>query len=378
MGLPTRPAMFACALAFAASSLTGCASAQHSGATADAVVDATYSGPQGEQIDGLPTYRNIQAALDAAPNMAREPYRIAIRAGRYHEKIVVKKPHIAFVGQDRDHTVLTYDAVAEATSPDGRPWGTSGSGTLIVKAPDFSAENMTIENSFDYTANRLRRPGDAGWIRNPQAVAVMTDNGADRSLFRNVRISGHQDTLYVDAGRSYFYRSIIAGHVDFILGAGQAVFEDCDLITLYRPDATPIGWVAAPSTQIGDHYGMVFLHSRLLRESNAVPAHSTLLGRPWHPTTSFADGRYADPNAIGSAVFVDCWMDEHISAEGWDAMGGTGRDGTRVMFSPQDARFFEYRSSGPGALVSDKRRQLSDAQAADYTLPKILGDWQPA
>jgi pectinesterase len=57
-------------------------------------------------------------------------------------------------------------------------------------------------------------------------------------------------------------------------------------------------------------------------------------------------------------------------------MNGTAKDGTKIPFLPEDARFFEYNSSGSGAVVNSKRRQLSEEEAKSYTREKILGDWQ--
>src|SRR5690606_23503702 len=94
--------------------------------------------------------------------------------------------------------------------------------------------------------------------------------------------------------------------------------------------------------------------------------------------TTFPDGRYADPDAIGKAVFIRTYMDAHISAQGWSSMGGTARDGTkRQIFTPEESRFFEYQSTGPGAAVNAKRPQLTDEQAVEYSLDKIFKDWQP-
>ena len=43
-------------------------------------------------------------------------------------------------------------------------------------------------------------------------------------------------------------------------------------------------------------------------------------------------------------------MDAHISRDGWTSMNGTARSGAKTdVFLPQDARFFESGSHGPGA-----------------------------
>jgi pectinesterase len=45
------------------------------------------------------------------------------------------------------------------------------------------------------------------------------------------------------------------------------------------------------------------------------------------------------------------------------------------------ARFSEYKTSGPGANTGARAaqsKQLSDAQAANYTLSNIFGGWVPS
>ncbi|MDQ8020518.1 MAG: pectinesterase family protein [Moraxellaceae bacterium] len=359
--------------------LSGCASMMGSFGS-DAVVDASHKGAQGESVAGSKTYSRLQAAIDAAPADGKRPWRIFIRNGSYKEKLTVSRPNLSLLGESREATVLVFDAASSTVGPDQREYGTAGSATLTVRAPDFSAENLTIENAFDYPKNLARDPQDKLRLRNPQAVALLLDKGADRSRLKQVRLVGYQDTFFANAGRAWVYQSEVLGHVDFIFGAGTVVFEDSDIVSRPRIGQQPSGYVTAPSTQRSTPHGFVFLDSRLKRESADVGPQSVPLGRPWHPTSSFPDGRYADPDAIGSAVFVRCWMDEHITTDGWDEMGGTAKDGGRVFFQPEDARFFEYKSTGPGAAAKPvkRRRQLSDAQAAAYTPDKLLGDWRPA
>ncbi|MGC3961999.1 MAG: pectinesterase family protein [Rhodocyclaceae bacterium] len=338
----------------------------------DAVVGTA---PDAPAVDGVPLYRTVQAAIDAAPQVAQHEWRILICAGVYFEKVVVTRPRISLIGAGRDATVLRFDASSGTPSPDGERWTTWGCATLIVRAPDFHAAHLTIENGYDYPANLAQELAGNACNPHPQAVAFMTDRGADRTRLDDVRLIGYQDTLFINAGRAYFRHVTVSGHIDFIFGAGVGVFEACDIICRTRDDQTPTGWIVAPSTPREQEYGMVFRECRLLREPE-VPDNSCPLGRPWHPTTDFPDGRYADPDAIGAAVFVDCWMDAHIAREGWHAMHGTARDGGRIYFEPDDARFFEYRSIGPGAQTHARRRQLDPATAARFDTPAVLNDWR--
>ena len=213
-----------------------------------AVVDAHYTGKEGDSVSGAPVYRSIGAALSGMSANGGARAIVFIRNGRYREKLTIDRPRITLRGENRDSTVITYDAAADTPSPGGGRYGTRGSFTLRVVAPDFRAENLTIENSFDYAANAAKSDSDSTKFRNPQAVALMTDLGSDRATFVNVKILGHQDTLFANSGRQYFYKCYIAGHVDFIFGAGKAVFDQCEIVSLDRGSRTNNGYVTAAST----------------------------------------------------------------------------------------------------------------------------------
>jgi pectinesterase len=335
----------------------------------DVLVDAGHTGPDGRVVGGLPIYRTIGAALVAAPADGRQAFVIAIRNGRYREKLSVQKPNIHLIGESRDGTVLTYDVAAGHISPGGWQYGTRGSWTLHVAAPGFRLERMTVENGFDFMANAAKSDSDPTRLRGTQAVAVMLDEGSDRAVFRDCRLSGHQDTLFPNSGRAYFNRCEILGSVDFIFGAGRAVFDDCDIVSRDRGSADSNGYITAPSTRITQPYGFLFIGGRLRKETPSMAPNSVTLGRPWHPS-----GR---PDAIGSTVFIGTWMDDHIGATGWSPMNSTDAAGHRVENQPEDARFFEHGSTGPGAVASPRRRVLTPEQAAEYTVVRVLDGWDP-
>ena len=105
--------------------------------------------------------------------------------------MLVDRPNVHLLGAARSGTRISAGAAAGDPGPDGKPLGTVGCATVIVLAPGFVAHNLTIENSFDYiaalTGGRYAPTGPNG----AQAVAVMLDKGADRSLFDAVDIIGH-------------------------------------------------------------------------------------------------------------------------------------------------------------------------------------------
>ena len=321
---------------------------------------------------------SLAEALERAPRDATKPYRILLRAGTWREKLTIDKPFIHLIGEGREQSILSFDAWSGQVAPDGERWGTRRSATLTIAAPDFAATKLGIVNSFDYD-HAIANPPPSSAL-GYQAVALALNAGADRSTFDDVFLDGHQDTLMADAGRASFRACRVRGHIDFIFGAGTAWFEDCEIVARMRSaisDEGRVGYLTAPSTLRSTRYGLVFQRCRLTKESN-VPRGAFALGRPWRPTTTFADGRYGNPEAVGQTVFLDCWMDDHIDDTGWDRMSYNTKEGTRAFVEPAEARFREYRSRGPGAQFHAARVMLTREQAREFARERVLAGWRPS
>ncbi|MCP9221207.1 pectinesterase family protein [Erythrobacter sp. LQ02-29] len=298
-------------------------------------------------------FATLTGALQSVDASDSAPVRINIGPGEYEERVVIGRSNLTIQGAGRDSTVLHNDLVAENAGPYHRDgWGTAGSATLTLAGQNIRIAGLTIENGFDYLANDALPDSDPRKIGNSQALAVLLDETSDMVLLRDVALLGYQDTLFAHGGRAVVRDSLIAGNVDFIFGDGQLLIEDSEIRSRPRSGVDSDGfqsYIAAPSTQLSQPVGIVFRNCRLTRE-DGVPDGSVALARPWHPTTRFPDGRYADPRAVGMAVFADCWMDAHIAPAHWTSMAGTARDGTKTdIFRPQDSRFWETGSTGPGA-----------------------------
>jgi pectinesterase len=322
-------------------------------------------------------FTQVQSAIDTAPKNSPVPFKIKIAAGEYREKIIIDKPYIYLIGESHTRVRIFFDDYAGKEISTGKTLSTYGSATLTVSSHNILLQSLIIENSFDYLANDAL-PNDAPQkIAGAQAVALYADTTSDRLQVRKVNLLGYQDTLFVDGGRSWFDQVLVAGNVDFIFGAGNALFTASEIRTRTRGKLIrPHGYITAPSTDIASAYGFTFVDCQLTRELG-VPDNAMALGRPWHPSKNFEDGFYADPGAIGKTVFINTWMDSHVMQEGWGAMSGKNKTGEKQYFQPESARFFEYKNSGVGALVNEKRRQLTQADAKDYTREKILAGWLP-
>lgn len=279
---------------------------------------------------------------------------IYVGEGVFFEKLRVDEPNIRIVGQGVSRTILRFDAYAGISGKYHRDnWGTPGSATLTINATNVTVTNLTVENSFDYLANDSLSSQDEKKIRHSQAVALLLDVDSDKVLLEQVELLAYQDTLFANGGRAYIRNSKITGNVDFIFGNGVLLIEESDIVS--RPRAAQMAegsihsYITAGSTPLSQPYGITIANSRLLKEEG-VPIYSVSLGRPWHPTTNFPDGRYADPNAVAQVNYINCFMDDHIHPEAWRTMSGTARDGSKsLVFGPKDSRFFEQGSRGPGA-----------------------------
>ena len=287
--------------------------------------------------DGTGDFKSVQEAVNAAPSNDKQPFVIQIKPGVYKGHIVVPadKPFLTFRGEAGSLTVLTDDKTIAALDPHGNKLGTPNSATVFILGRDFTAENITFENS----------AGNVG-----QALAVYAS--ADRGRFQGCRFLGWQDTVRVENGRHYFADCYLAGHCDFIYGNATAFFDRCEVHC--RAD----GFITAASTPETNRFGFVFRDCRVTAEPTVK---CTFLGWPWR---SFAN-----------VIFLKTDLPAGIAPAGWDNWRDPSRETT--------ARFAEFRSRGPGANPTKRvkwSRQLSDAEAAVITVETVLrGDdgWNP-
>jgi len=321
--------------------------------------------PVGQAVvakDGSGNYTTVQAAVNAVPANNASRYTILVKPGTYRELVTVpaNKPLVSLVGTTGNaaDVVITYDNASGTPKPDGSgTYGTTGSSSVFIDGNDFVARHLTFANGFDEAAHDYSAE---------QAVAVTTRG--DRLVFDNVRFLGNQDTLQPSSpgtatvSRAYYRNCYVEGDVDFIFGRGTAVFDNCEIRSLNRGSTSNNGYLTAASTTNTNPYGYLFTRCRLTA-AGGTAAQSVHLGRPWHPG--------GDVNAIAQVLYRETEMGAHIKRTPWTDMSG---------FSWRDARFSEYRSTGPGSTVTADRPQLADASAPNYTAERYLAGtdgWDP-
>ncbi len=271
--------------------------------------------------DGSGDYTTIVEAIDAAPSSPETATVIYVKNGVYEENRmnVSSRKFITLVGQDVDQTILTYNPTHASPG--------FGSATFKVAGKNFSAYNLTIENSYG--------------VGN-QAEALATS--ADAQQFAHCRFVGFQDTYYSGTSqRNYFKDCLFIGAVDYIFGNTTVIFDDCQI-----HNTRDNSWITAANTAERNRFGYVFNNCWVTAKYGVKDVY---FGRPW--------GQFAN------VTFFNCYLSDCMAPAGWDNTWGQAEEGLK---------FYEYKSHGPGADITNRvgySRQLSDQEAASYVMDTI-------
>ncbi|ASB48053.1 pectinesterase family protein [Alkalitalea saponilacus] len=289
--------------------------------------------------DGTGDFITVQEAINNVPDFRNNETVIFLKNGVYKEKLILpaSKNNVTFIGESKDSTIIIYDDYASKLNRFGEEMGTTGSSGFFIFGNNFTARNITFENS----------AGPVG-----QAVAVRVSG--DRIVFENCNFLGHQDTLYphTSGSRQFYKNCYIEGTVDFIFGWSTAWFENCIIFPKKR------GYITAASTNEDTSHGFVFNNCSI---TGSAPEHSFYLGRPWRDHAQ--------------TVFINCYMSEVVHPAGWHNWNKPHAEET--------AFYAEYNSFGPGASAENRvswSHQLTSEQVAKYTIENVLGgddNWNP-
>ncbi len=304
----------------------------------DKVVDASYKGIDGDKVNGIETYKTVQSAVDSVSTSNTERVVILVKEGDYEEHLVVTSPYITLIGEDSEKTRIYYDT---------KEWvGGDMSLRCAVRidktATGFSAENLTIENTYNYL-------GD-GSLSNESCDALRND--ANNTSYINVRILGYQDTLCANGGTQYYYKCYIAGNVDFIYGnEPRALFNDTKLVFRYNANKNS-GYVCAPKTSKDATYGLTFNNCQILSEDGCSGS-KYYLARPW--------------GADAYITWINCYMGKALRANASNPY--TDMSGNLAS----NARFSEFGSFGPAYAINANRNQISKKKADSMVTETYLG-----
>lgn len=262
---------------------------------------------------------------------------VFLKKGVYRQKLEITVPNIELIGENPEETVIVYGDYAQKLDEQGREYNTFRTYTAAVLAENVRFRGLTVENDAKFPE------------KNGQEVALTVY--ADGFRAEDCRLISTQDTLFCGPlppdlierydgflkdelrkpcfTRQVYKSCLIAGTVDFIFGCADALFEECELRSLY--EVRGHGYVAAPAHSETQDIGFVFRSCRFTGEDKTADG-SVFLARPWRD--------------YGKASFIDCSYGSHISGSGFDKWNDTERDKT--------ARFSEYGNVPEGRVQWSK------------------------
>lgn len=309
---------------------------------------------------------NIDKAIEAANSNTKTDghrYYIFVPDGKYkltgdsNGQTKITKSNISIIGQSKEGTTI-YNRPTEK--------GISTTATIYIEKnqTDFYAEDLTLENTFDYFGSSANGEG--------QAVSFL-DRG-NRSIMKNVALKSYQDTYYSNNAnedfRGYFETCDFYGVVDFICGNGNIWFEKCNLIHRDRDGNN----IVAPSTEAvangysGQEWGYVFNECSIKPESDNMlrfEDKNWTLARAWggSPACTFLNTRmYTQPKSYGWGKMTTNLVLRFHEYNSKDAVGNALSLATRSLASCSPA-------------IGSDDCVLTDEQAKEYTLRNVVGGY---
>lgn len=315
--------------------------------------------PDGEyELTGNSTI-TCATAGDNVPKDEKGDARPEMNGKNNHVTDITQK-NISLIGQSKEGVTIWNHPIVE---------GLTYTATIHIgkNATDFYAEDLTLENRFDYWGSMSgQTSGGAG------RAAAFWDQG-NRSILKNVALKSWQDTYFSnnanDDYRGYFENSDLYGVVDWLCGNGDIWFEKCNIVIRDRAGNN----IAAPSTEPGQDWGYVFNNCTIKPE---VERPIQLKGKDWTLARPWGDSNDKIP-ASPACTFLNTKMYTQPRTYGWNKMG------TGLVL-----RFHEYRSKDASdTQLSLSTRTLaacspapgsddcilSDALASNYTLRNAMG-----
>jgi hypothetical protein len=217
---------------------------------------------------------------------------------------------------------------------------------INVNANDIAMENMTLTNSTPHGGS--------------QAEALRVSG--QRFILNNADLDSFQDTFLINSmgHYAYIYNSHVQGDTDFIWDDGTVVFQSCEI------EAMNPGFNCQMRTSANTYYGSDFLDCSLTRASSFTGHYLNRVDP--NTTTGFP---------FSTVAYINCKMDAHITAAGWQLNNETSTSTTNSL------RFWEYQSTDlNGTLLNVSQRiapsiQLNSTQATAMRNLTNVFNWLP-
>ena len=215
--------------------------------------------------------QSIQAAIEKAPQNPVNAYKILIKKGTYHEKVIIDRPNIVLVGEQRDSTIIVLAELSKKQTIKEYKGKPVGNGVIVLQegADDCVISGLTVYNNYGTTVE----PGNT-------AHQMSIFGRATRTIVinSNVWADGNDAlSLWAKEGKGMYY------HADLYLRCWGVDF------------LCPRGWCYATRCRFeGDGHALIWHDGRGDRSKKLVITNSifdakspTQLGRYHHDSQFF-------------------------------------------------------------------------------------------
>lgn len=213
---------------------------------------------------------SIQAAIEKAPEASAEPFKILLLNGTYNQKVIIDRPNIVLVGENRDSTRIVLAETAGTLAVNEYRGKPVGNGVVVLQegADDCVISGLTVYNNYGTTIENTTTHQMAIFGRATRTIVVNCNVWADG----NDALS-----LWAPEGDGMYY------HADLFLRCPGVDF------------LCPRGWCYATRCRFyGDGRAMIWHDGRGDKSKKLVVTNSvfdakrpTLLGRYHHDAQFF-------------------------------------------------------------------------------------------
>ena len=265
------------------------------------------------------------------------PSRLSPRS--YNELLYLRgRDNVTLRGESRDGTVIqytNYDTLNPGTGASQAPGTTAaaagGRAVMLAETSDMLVlDTLTLRNTTLRAANI-----------SAQAETLYFNNDNGRLVARDAAFYSEQDTLNLK-GWSWFYRTLVAGNVDFIWGGSRAaLFEESEIRSVGdTTSASSGGYILQARVPNATDKGYVFLNSRLTHGPGPGPAHGDVPNGATYLARSSGSASVWD-----NIAFINCQMDSHIASVGWAGAGVNGQPAPNPAVANAASGWREYGST---------------------------------
>lgn len=185
-----------------------------------------FSKPEQSCFDAIVNAgERIQDAIEKAPENPAKPFKILIRNGVYHEKVIIDRPNIVLVGEDRDSVIIQYaETTASQTIKEykGKP---VHMGVIVLQdnANDCIISGITVYNNYGSTVEKTTTHQMAIYGKATRTIVINSNIFADG----NDALS-----LWCQNGGMYYHADLYlrCPGVDFMCPRGRCYATRCKFV----------------------------------------------------------------------------------------------------------------------------------------------------